>query len=138
MDRLRVAVVGLGNMGRVHATNVAKLSNACLHAVASRRPEVTREVAARFNAERFYTDYDRLFRDPDLDAVVIATGIIDHPEHIIQAAQNGLPIFTEKPIASRLCVSRFTHYVLRLTCNPINYLTQEVTQCLRHLLSPKV
>jgi predicted dehydrogenase len=89
-------------MGQVHAGNIAKLPNACLHAVASRRPEVAREVAGRFNAERFYTDYDQLFGDPDLDAVVIATGVVDHPEHIIQAAQNGLHVFTEKPIAFNL------------------------------------
>jgi scyllo-inositol 2-dehydrogenase (NAD+) len=102
LDRLRIAVVGLGNMGQVHAGNVAKLPNACLHAVASRRPEVAQEVAARFNAERHYTDYDRLFGDPDLDAVIIATGIVDHPQHIIQAAQNGLHVLTEKPIAFNL------------------------------------
>ena len=68
MDRLRVAVVGLGNMGQVHAGNVAKLPSARLHAVASRRPEVAQEVAERFNAERLYTDYDQVFSDPDLDA----------------------------------------------------------------------
>jgi predicted dehydrogenase len=102
MDRLRIAVAGLGNMGQVHAGNVAKLPNARLHAVASRRPEVAQEVAGRFNAERFYADYDQLFSDPDLDAAVIATGIVDHPEQIIQAAQNGLHIFTEKPIAFNL------------------------------------
>jgi scyllo-inositol 2-dehydrogenase (NAD+) len=102
MDRLRIAVVGLGNMGQVHASNVAKLPSACLHAVASRRIEVAQEVAERFNAERFYTDYDQLLDDPDLDAVLIATGIVDHPEQIIRAAQNGLHVFTEKPIAFNL------------------------------------
>jgi inositol 2-dehydrogenase len=102
MERLRIAVAGLGNMGQVHAGNVARLPNARLHAVASRRPEVAQEVAERFNAERFYTDYDQLFGDPDLDAVVIATGIVDHPQHIIQAAQNGLHVLTEKPIAFNL------------------------------------
>jgi predicted dehydrogenase len=89
-------------MGQVHAGNVAKLPNARLHAVASRRVEVAREVAERFNAERTYADYDQLFGDPDLDAVVIATGVVDHPNHIIQAAQNGLHILTEKPIAFSL------------------------------------
>lgn len=102
MDRLRIAVVGLGNMGQVHAGNVAKLPNACLHAVASRRPGVAQEAAECHNAERHYTDYDQLFRDPDLDAVLIATGVVDHPRHIIQSAQNGLHILTEKPIAFTL------------------------------------
>jgi inositol 2-dehydrogenase len=102
MERLRIAVAGLGHMGQVHAGNVAKLPNARLHAVASRRPEVAQEVAGRFNAERFYADYDQLFSDPDLDAAVIATGVVDHTEQIIRAAQNGLHVFTEKPIAFNL------------------------------------
>ena len=102
MDHLRIAVVGLGPMGQVHVKNVARLPNARLHAVASRRPEVAQEVAQCYNAERLYTDYDELFGDSDLDAVLIATGVVDHPGHIIQAAQNGLHIFTEKPIAFSL------------------------------------
>ena len=102
MNRLRIAVVGLGPMGQVHAGNLAKLPNARLHAVASRRPEVAREVAQRLHADRFYTDYDQLFSDPNLEAVVIATGCSEHPDHIVQAAQNGLHIFTEKPIGFSL------------------------------------
>jgi len=102
MERLRVAVVGLGNMGQVHAGNVARLPNARLHAVASRRGQVAQEVAARYHAGRFYTDYDQLFGDPDLDAVVIASGVVEHAAHIVQAAQNGLHVFTEKPVAFNL------------------------------------
>ncbi len=102
MNRLRIAVVGLGPMGQVHVGNIVKLPNARLHAVASRRPDVAQEVAQRYHADHLYTDYDQLFSDPDLDAVVIATGCAEHPEHIIQAAQRGLHIFTEKPIGFTL------------------------------------
>lgn len=89
-------------MGQVHAGNVARLPNARLHAVASRRGQVAQEVAARYHAGRFYTDYDQLFGDPDLDAVVIASGVVEHAAHIVQAAQNGLHVFTEKPVAFNL------------------------------------
>jgi scyllo-inositol 2-dehydrogenase (NAD+) len=102
MDRLSMAIVGLGPMGQVHARNVARLPNARLRAVASRRPEVAREFAERYQAEVFYTDYDQLFSDPDLDAVVLASGCLEHVEHIAKAAQQGLHIFTEKPIGFTL------------------------------------
>jgi len=102
MNRLRIAVVGLGTMGQVHAGNIARLPNVHLHAVGSRRPDVGQEVAQRLHADHLYTDYDQLFNDPDLDAVVIATACAEHPEHIIQAAQHGLHIFTEKPISFTL------------------------------------
>ena len=102
MNRLRMAVVGLGQMGQIHVSNVAKLPNACLHAVASRRPDVAQETAQRTHADRFYTDYAQMFGDPDLEAVVIATGCAEHPAHITQAAQHGHHIFTEKPISFTL------------------------------------
>lgn len=102
MSQLRVAVVGLGNMGQVHAMNVARLPNARLYAVASRRREVAEEVARRYHAEKVYTDYEALFSDRNLEAVVIATGCAEHPEQIVQAARHRLPIFTEKPIGFTL------------------------------------
>ncbi len=102
MNRLRIAVVGLGPMGQVHAGNIAKIPQAHLHAVASRRSDVAQDIAQRYHATRFYSDYDQLFNDPELDAVVIATGCVEHSEHIIQAAQHGLHIFTEKPIGFTL------------------------------------
>ena len=102
MSRLRIAVVGLGPMGQVHVSSLAKLPNACLHAVASRRADVAEDIARRYNAERFYSDYEQLFSDPDLEAVVIATWCLEHPDHIVQAAQHGLHIFTEKPIGFTL------------------------------------
>ena len=102
MNRLRMAVVGLGQMGQIHVGNVARLPNARLHAVASRRPDVAQDIAQRYHADCFYTDYAQLFSDPDLEAVVIATGCAEHPAHIIQAAQHGLHIFTEKPISFTL------------------------------------
>ncbi len=102
MDRLNIAVVGLGPMGQVHVRNAARLPNVHLRAVASRRPDVAEEFATRYNAEVFYTDYDRLFDDPELDAVVIATACVEHVEHIVQAARHGLHILTEKPIGFTL------------------------------------
>jgi scyllo-inositol 2-dehydrogenase (NAD+) len=102
MNQLRMAVAGLGQMGQIHVSNIAKLPNACLHAVASRRPDVAQDTARRYHAGRFYTDYTQLFGDPELDAVVIASGCAEHAIHIAQAAQHKLSIFTEKPISFTL------------------------------------
>jgi scyllo-inositol 2-dehydrogenase (NAD+) len=101
-EKLVVGVAGLGLIGEVRARNIAQLPNARLHAVASRRAEVAQEVAQRYNANRFYTDYTQLFNDPELDAVIISTAIVDHVDHIIQAAEQGLHIFVEKPVAFAL------------------------------------
>jgi glutamyl-tRNA reductase len=75
--KLTIGVAGLGLLGEVRARNIAQLPNAHLYAVASRRPEVAQEVAQRYGADRFYTDYLDLFNDPNLDAVIISTAIVE-------------------------------------------------------------
>lgn len=99
---LNLGVMGLGQMGQIHVRSVAMLPNARLHAVASYRADVARQVAARYQPARVYTDYPSFLADPDLDAVIIATAIDDHPAHIIQVAERGLHIFSEKPIGFKL------------------------------------
>jgi predicted dehydrogenase len=101
-EPLAIGVAGLGLLGQARARYIAELPNARLHAVASRRPDVAQETAQRYNAGRFYTDYTQLFRDPDLDAVIISTAVVDHVEHISQVAEQGRHIFVEKPISFAL------------------------------------
>jgi len=101
-EQLKVGVAGLGLIGEVRARNIAQLPTARLRAVASRRAEVAKEVAQRYSADRFYTDYTDLFSDSELDAVIISTAVVDHVDHIIQAAARGLHIFVEKPVAFAL------------------------------------
>jgi scyllo-inositol 2-dehydrogenase (NAD+) len=102
MKRIKIGVVGLGPMGQIHARHLASIPEARLVAVASRRERVAREVAEQLGAERFYTNYADLFADRELEAVAIATATFEHKEHIVQAAAQGLRIFTEKPIALTL------------------------------------
>jgi len=68
--KLAIGLVGLGLMGQIRAGNIARLPNARLHAVASRRQEMAQDIAQRYQADRVYTDYAQLFSDPDLDAGV--------------------------------------------------------------------
>jgi inositol 2-dehydrogenase len=101
VEPLPIGVLGLGRMGQVHAQHLAGLPEARLVAVASRRPTIAREAAARYGA-RAYTSYDDLLADRELRAVVIASHTHEHREHIEAAATAGLAIFCEKPLALSL------------------------------------
>jgi predicted dehydrogenase len=59
--------------------------------------EVARGCAVRYGAERCYTHWQELLQEP-LDAVLIATSG-DHAPIAIGAAQAGLHVFVEKPMA---------------------------------------
>jgi predicted dehydrogenase len=98
---LPIGVLGLGCMGQVHARHLAGLPEARLVAVASRRPAMARETAARYGA-RAYNSYGDLLADRELRAVVIASHTHEHRGHIEAAAAAGLAIFCEKPLALSL------------------------------------
>ncbi len=99
---LQVGLIGLGRMGKVFAQTLAfSVPGACLSAVADSDAQTVREAAARFGAAA-YTDYRQMLAHPGLQAVVIATPTATHPEVIQAAAQAGLPIFSEKPLAKTL------------------------------------
>ena len=51
---------------------IQEVSNSRILAVASSNEERSREVALRFGIERFYSDYQALLDDPDVDVVYIA------------------------------------------------------------------
>ncbi len=100
-EPLPIGVLGLGRMGQVHARHLASLPEARLVAVASRRPTVAQEAAARYGA-RACTGYEELLADQELRAVVIASHTHEHREHVEAAAAAGLAIFCEKPLALSL------------------------------------
>ncbi|MFZ5916933.1 MAG: Gfo/Idh/MocA family oxidoreductase [Chloroflexota bacterium] len=102
MTRLTVGVIGLGEMGRIHARNLAALPTARLLAVASRRHETGQTVASALDVPRVYTDYQALLADGDLEAVIIAANTSEHAELIVAAAQARKAIFGEKPAALTL------------------------------------
>lgn len=101
MPRLRVGVIGLGRMGQIHARHLAELPEAELVVVGSRRPEVAERVARELGTA-WAAGYEAVLERRDLDAIVIATATREHVDHVVQAAEAGLAIFCEKPIALSL------------------------------------
>jgi predicted dehydrogenase len=98
MRKVRIGIVGLGNIGRFHASNLleGKIRNAELTAVC------TRQVApfGPGSRVRLFTELERLLDADAVDAVLIAT---PHPCHVgqgIAALQAGAHVLMEKPIAS--------------------------------------
>lgn len=97
-----VGVIGLGTMGQIHAANVAALPEARLFAIACRRGDVGRQVAAQYHVPHIYDDYAALLADDEVEAVVIAAATAENAELVIAAAQAGKAIFCEKPVALSL------------------------------------
>ena len=98
---LRFGVIGTGGAGHLFAGALAmRPGGAGLVSVCSRNREKAREFGAGYGVSRVFTDWRDLIADPDIDAVCIASPTGDHARMTIGAAERGLHVLTEKPIAN--------------------------------------
>ncbi len=97
MDKVRLGIIGLGNMGSVHVRD---------HAPSMKRAELTAIcdlVPAKmepFSGVAKFEDSGELIRSGLVDAILIATPHYSHTTIGIDAFQNGLHVLTEKPISA--------------------------------------
>ncbi len=91
-------IVGLGNIARTFASDLALVPGARLQAVASRDGKKAEEFAAEFGAARAYGSYSDLFDDPEVDVVYIASPHSFHREQTLMALAAGKHVLCEKPL----------------------------------------
>jgi predicted dehydrogenase len=104
MEKLRIAVIGLGFMGRMHASIFHNLPQTELVAVCD--VDAQRAHGLPYPGVDAYTDYRVLLERKDIDAVSICAPDRGHCEPAVLAAQSGKHIFLEKPIAIELDEAR--------------------------------
>ncbi|HEX2974165.1 MAG TPA: Gfo/Idh/MocA family oxidoreductase [Tepidisphaeraceae bacterium] len=107
MDKVRMGVIGLGNMGAFHAGYMDSIAGATLSAVC----DVDRARAERAckggNAAKFQT-YSELINSGTVDAILIATPHFQHCEIARAAFAKGLHVLMEKPMAVTIKDARQT------------------------------
>ncbi len=99
MDMLRTAVIGVGTFGITHVEAYAWHHRCKLVAVCDKNEARCRQIASRYGCNA-YTDYSEMFSKERLDAVSIATPDFAHRDPAVQAAEAGLHILLEKPMAT--------------------------------------
>lgn len=98
-DPLRIAVVGLGRIGTLHAEVLTReIPGAAVAAVADADTGVVAEMADRFDAFGSTDPLEIIGRD-DIDAVAICSPTPTHVELVLSAAKAGKAIFCEKPVS---------------------------------------
>lgn len=96
--RLRVAVIGTGNMGKNHVRNYFMLPESELVGIADVNP-AAKTLAEEYRAS-FFTDYKKMLDEvrPDAVSVVVPTPL--HLEVATEVMSRGIHCILEKPIAS--------------------------------------
>ena len=101
--QVRYAVVGLGHIAQVAVLpafgNARR--NSRLAALVSGDPVKLEELGAKYHVDQRYSyeRYDEMLKSGDVDAVYVATPNSLHAEYSIRAAQAGLHVLVEKPMA---------------------------------------
>lgn len=103
---LQVAVVGLGNIGNVHAGCYAADPRTEVVAVCDVIPERADDAAAKYGARPFYSVSDLLASGVRIDAASVCTAGVenggDHYGPTIELLRAGIPTLGEKPISNDL------------------------------------
>lgn len=98
MSRLRVGILGTGNIANSMAQAVSGLKDeACCYAIASRSQEKSEEFARKWGFEKAYGSYEELLSDPEVELVYIATPHSGHYEWAKACIEHGKPALVEKP-----------------------------------------
>jgi predicted dehydrogenase len=96
---LRLAVIGVGHLGRHHARILAALDGVTLAAVVDKIPERAAEIAAA-SGTRALTDSAALVGE--VDAVTIAVPTERHRDVALPFLERGISVLVEKPMARSL------------------------------------
>jgi predicted dehydrogenase len=97
---LKLCLIGAGRAGLVHAANIHhRIKDAQLTALCDPDRGAVTRAAAEYGVGRQYVDYRDAVRDPQVDAVVVATPVSLHREIACEAASQGKHILLEKPMA---------------------------------------
>lgn len=98
MDNVRFGVVGLGNMGSFHVDAFPSIKGATLAAICDASQKNLENVGQRTPAQRF-GDWREMLAAKVIDAVLIATPHVLHPDIAIAAFEAGVHVLCEKPLA---------------------------------------
>ncbi len=99
MSKVRLGIIGVGNMGSSHIKNYLKgaMPEIEITAVADIKPDRLAWAKEQLPEVKTYDTASALMDSGDVEAVLIATPHYDHPPLVIEALEKGLHAMSEKP-----------------------------------------
>ncbi len=98
MRKLRIGIVGCGNIFTMHVTSVVSMEDAQLVCVCDIKPERAKAAAEKYHAKA-YTDYKDMLLQEELDVLHVCLPHYLHPIVSRYAMERGINVLCEKPIS---------------------------------------
>src|SRR5216683_6179319 len=99
---LRVALVGMGRIGRVHLQALAAARGAEVVGVYDLNVQLARERAEAARVARVFATWHDVLNDPDVECVGVLLPHDVHEQYAIEALEAGKHVVCEKPLAPTL------------------------------------
>jgi predicted dehydrogenase len=94
---LKIAIIGCGKISDQHADHIKYISDARLVGVCDRDELMASQMAERYKAEFYFTDFDDLITKAKPDVVHITTPPASHYSLARKCLQKGIHVYIEKP-----------------------------------------
>ncbi len=98
-DKIRIALIGTGQIGTRHLERYAKIEDAEVVAICDLREDYARSLAAQFNVPDVYADYREMLARDDIDAVDVCLHNRLHRPVAIDVLEAGRHCYCEKPMS---------------------------------------
>src|SRR5690606_29264865 len=98
-DKVRIGVIGVGQIGKHHLDNYRKLDQAEVVAITDVNEAEGQQVAQRYGIPDVYTRFSDLLQRDDIEAVDVALHNNLHMPVTVAALQAGKHVYCEKPMA---------------------------------------
>jgi len=94
---IRLGVIGYGYWGPNIVRNFNIVEGSRVYCICDMNQKTLKKALKAYPGMKVTTDYKELIRDPDIDAVAIATPVFTHYELAKMALEEGKSVFVEKP-----------------------------------------
>src|ERR1700736_1007279 len=97
---LRVALVGMGRIGRIHLLALSGASDSATEVVGvfDINEALARERSEAANVQRVYASWQDVLNDPDVQCVGVLLPHDMHEQYAIEALEAGKHVVCEKPL----------------------------------------
>lgn len=102
MKQIHFGIVGVGSMGQMHLQSLQRNPHAVVTAVCARTKSKVTAVQEKYGIAYGYTSVEEMLQNPEIEAVIVATGADAHKEACIAACRAKKHVFCEKPLAKTL------------------------------------
>lgn len=100
---IHIGIIGLGQIGKIHLKNYAKIPGVKVVAVADKNLEQAEQTARDFGIEMITEDFHDLLDRDDIEAVDVALHNNLHLPVSVEALRSGKHVYCEKPMAGSYC-----------------------------------